>query len=78
MLTYNVVVPRKTFVEFHNIAHDNNYILCDKTLQNLHAYLKSIFQSSKRDYWRNIAVIPKNNYNTVPVINGEFQTIRIG
>ena len=30
---------------------------------------KSLFQSSKRNYWKSIAVIRKQNYNTVPVID---------
>ena len=30
---------------------------------------KSLFQSSKRNCWRSIAVIRKKNYNTVPVID---------
>ena len=30
---------------------------------------KSLFQSSKRNYWKSIVVIRKKNYNTVPVID---------
>ena len=30
---------------------------------------KSLFQSSKRNYWKSVAVICKKNYNTVPVID---------
>ena len=29
---------------------------------------KSLFQSSKRNYWKSVAIIRKKNYNTVPVI----------
>ena len=30
---------------------------------------KSLFQSSKRNYWKSVAVIREKNYNTVPVID---------
>ena len=30
---------------------------------------KSLFQSSKKNYWKIVAVIRKQNYNTVPIIN---------
>ena len=30
---------------------------------------KSLFKSSKKDYWKSVAVIRKKNYNTVPIID---------
>ena len=30
---------------------------------------KSLFQSSKKNYWKSVAVIRKKNYNTVPIID---------
>ena len=30
---------------------------------------KALFQFSKRNYWKSVAVIRKKNYNTVPVID---------
>ena len=30
---------------------------------------KSLFQSSKKNYWKSVAAIRKKNYNTVPIID---------
>ena len=30
---------------------------------------KSLFQSSKKNYWESVAIIRKKNYNTVPIID---------
>ena len=43
-----------------------------KSKKNVHvkqSVSKSLFQSSKRNYWKRVSVIRKKNYNTVPVID---------
>ena len=42
-----------------------------KSKKDIHvkqSMLKSLFQSSKKNYWKIVAVIRKKNYNTVPII----------